>query len=136
MNNNISERDMFMLMMENAEKKTRSYNMANTEKSIYETIKRFDNGYGVPDLHNLADKMLPLFVHSFLIVYPDAYSMSENTMYYNFNDFLSAVEHIFRYGKSYDTIAKIIGKDTNVFKKAVEYIKQNSSVNEIILYLD
>ena len=136
MNNNISERDMFMLMMENAEKKTRSTNMANTEKSIYETIKRFDNGYGVPDLHNLADKMLPLFVHSFLIVYPEAYSMSENVMYYNFNDFLSAVEHIFRYGKSYDTIAKIIGKDTNVFKKAVEYIKQNSSVSEIILYLD
>ena len=136
MNNNISERDMFMLMMENAEKKTRRPNMANTEKSIYETIKRFDNGYGVPDLHNLADKMLPLFVHSFLIVYPDAYSMSENVMYYNFNDFLSAVEHIFRYGKSYDTIAKIIGKDTDVFKKAVEYVKQNSSVNEIISYLD
>ena len=110
--------------------------MAKTEKSIYETIKRFDNGYGVPDLHNLADKMLPLFVHSFLIVCPEAYSMSENVMYYNFNNFLAAVEHIFRYGKSYDTIAKIIGKDTNVFKKAVEYIKSNSSVSEIILYLD
>ena len=132
----MSEREAFMLMMENAEKNTRRPNMAKTEKSIYETIKRFDNGYGVPDLHNLADKMLPLFVHSFLIVCPDAYSMDENVMYYNFNNFLSAVEHIFRYGKSYDTIAKIIGKDTNVFKKAVEYIKQNSSVNEIILYLD
>ena len=110
--------------------------MAKTEKSIYETIKRFDNGYGVPDYHNLADKMLPLFVHSFLTVYPEAYSMSENVMYYNFNNFLSAVEHIFRYDKSYYTIAKIIGKDTNVFKKAVEYIKSNSSVSEIILYLD
>ena len=116
--------------------KARSTNMEKTEKSIYETIKRFDNGYGVPDYHNLADKMLPLFVHSFLIVYPDAYSMDENVMYYNFNDFLSAVEHIFRYGKSYDTIAKIIRKDTNVFKKAVEYILQNSSKTEIILYLD
>lgn len=110
--------------------------MAKTEKSIYETIKRFDNGYGVPDYHNLADKMLPLFVHSFLIVYPDAYSMSETTMYYHFNDFLAAVEHVFRYGKSYDTIAKCIGKDTNVFKKAVKYIERNSSVTEIILYLD
>ena len=110
--------------------------MAKTEKSIYETIKRFDDGYGVPDYHNLADKMLPLFVHSFLIVYPDAYSMDENVMYYNFNNFLSAVEHIFRYGKSYDTIAKIIGKDTDVFKKAVEYIESNSSKTEIILYLD
>src|SRR5574344_1258287 len=106
-----------------------------TEKSIYETIKRFDNGYGVPDYHNLADKMLPLFVHSFLIVYPDAYSMSENVMYYHFNDFLAAVEHIFRYGWSYDKVAKCIEKDTDLFKNAVEYIKQNSSVTEIILYL-
>ena len=110
--------------------------MAKTEKSIYETIKCFDNGYGVPDLHNLADKMLPLFVHSFLIVYPDAYSMPENVMYYHFNDFLSAVEHIFRYGWSYDKVAKCIGKDTDTFKKSVEYIKNNFSVSEIILYLD
>ena len=110
--------------------------MAKTEKSIYETIKRLDNGYGVPDYHNLADKMLPLFVHSFLIVYPDAYDMSENTMYYNFNNFLSAVEHIFRYSYTYDTIAKLIRKDTNVFKDAVEYIKRNSSKDDIILYLD
>lgn len=124
----------FILLLQ--KQKARSTNMAKTEKSIYETIKRFDNGYGVPDYHNLADKMLPLFVHSFLIVYPDAYSMSENVMYYNFNNFLSAVEHIFRYGKSYDEIAKIIEKDKDVFKKAVEYIKHNSSVSEIILYLD
>lgn len=110
--------------------------MAKTEKSIYETIKLFDNEYGVPDLHNLADKMLPLFVHSFLIVYPDAYAISENVMYHNFNIFLSAVEHVFRYGKSYDTIAKIIGKDTKVFKEAVKYILHNSNIIEIILYLD
>lgn len=110
--------------------------MAKTEKSIYETIKRFDDGYGVPDYHNLAYKMLPLFVHSFLIVCPDAYSMSDNVMYYNFNNFLSAVEHIFRYGWSYNKVAKCIEKDTNIFKKAVEYIEHNSSKAEIILYLD
>ena len=40
------------------------------------------------------------------------------------------------YALSYDTIAKIIGKDTKVFKEAVEYVERNSSVSEIILYLD